>query len=646
MTRLIPQTDPTSADNVFFDALSFTVAGQTVTINAAANCLNMDWTGATNTPNLGGGGTISFYGSVTLIAAMGYTHYGYLLKVGGGSANLTTNGRTISSLIELDLGTISLQDTLVSTNSDGFFITTGTLITNNNTVTVTSFNTNFTGTRVITLGSSVINCTSWLLNATNLTLTANTSTINVSGTGVFAGGNIATYNNINLNGTAHTVSGAFTCNILTRNGTATKTDSVTFTSGTTITCTTFAMIGNSSTNRLLVRSLTLGTAAIITTTKWTGTVNVDIMDITATNAVDLSAITGLSGDCCGNIGITFTTTTAQTSASTDTWSTAAKWTSRVPLPQDDVTCSHNTTVDMPRIGRSITFTGTPTISLSNDITNYGSFTLPSGCTYTHNSKGNFFRGRSSYQLITNGKSFFFISGTGPGGTLTFQDDFTATDDYGMYFTNGTFDFNDRTITLKKFYGSGTALRTLNLGNGTITLIHTSAAATYPKWEITTSTNLTFNAEGSTIILTSSAANAQTFAGGGLTYNNVTVSGAGAYALTITGNNAFNVFTVDRSVAAKTIITTGTTQTFTAVSLPPTGATALTITGGTWTKPNSNLVVSDYLVLTNCIATQTKRFYAGTHSTDSGGNTNWIFGNPQPAEKSGNVSQKMMVAGLL
>ena len=45
---------PTSADDVHFDANSFSGAGQVVTINENTACKSMDWTGATNTPDLAG----------------------------------------------------------------------------------------------------------------------------------------------------------------------------------------------------------------------------------------------------------------------------------------------------------------------------------------------------------------------------------------------------------------------------------------------------------------------------------------------------------------------------------------------------------------------------------------------------------------
>ncbi len=71
---------PTLSDNVFFDANSFTVAGQIVTINVNAVCADMNWTGVLNNPQLARDGTtsrtLSIHGSLTLTAAMNFNFLG------------------------------------------------------------------------------------------------------------------------------------------------------------------------------------------------------------------------------------------------------------------------------------------------------------------------------------------------------------------------------------------------------------------------------------------------------------------------------------------------------------------------------------------------------------------------------------------
>lgn len=613
-------TAPTATNNVYFGALSFNGTGQTVTVDATAYCLDMDWTGVTNNPTLfadsATAARIEVSGNITLgtmtVSKPYISNYMFSLK---GNSTLNFTGATVTASI-INTGAITINLASAITNNGIISVWDGaTLTTNNYDITCTTLQTGSASNATLALGTSTVNCTAFAAN-TGDTISGN-HTINVTGTGVFAGGNITTYNNINLNGTSHTVSGAFTCATLTRNGTATKTDSITFTSGTTVTCTTAAMIGNSATNRLLVQSSTLGTAATITATNWTGTANVDIMDITATNAVDLSAITGLSGDCGGNTNITFTAGAAQTSSKASTWSDATMWTSRVPLPQDDVTCSHTVTVDMPRIGKSITFTGTPTVTLSVEPSNYGSLALVSGMTYTHNNNANYLRGRSSYTLTSNGITMRAIVMSAPTGTITLQDNLTLVG--AVYPMAGTLDFNDKNILTVAISDSGAvATRAIVAGNGTITCTDTSGGA---KWVFTG----TFTAEGSTIVFTNSTANAQTFAGGGLTYNNVTVQGAGNYNLTVSGNNIFNVFKVDASAAAKTITATSTNQTVAQFQRDSAiGTNIVTIAGGTWTKTNSTPNTLNYMTISNSTASPTDTWYAGNNSTDGTGNTGWVF----------------------
>ena len=72
----VPATcSPSILDNVFFDANSFSAGGQTMTVDVAASCNNMDWSGAGFNPTFGGFQPININGSITLIPAM--TRYGH-----------------------------------------------------------------------------------------------------------------------------------------------------------------------------------------------------------------------------------------------------------------------------------------------------------------------------------------------------------------------------------------------------------------------------------------------------------------------------------------------------------------------------------------------------------------------------------------
>jgi len=619
-------TAPNSTNNLRFDANSFSGAGQVVTVDATLTYKDMDWTGAANSPTLAGSGAMAFSGSITFIHDMDITRTAPIAYTGSGSSSFTTGGQDIPFTLQINSGTLTLQDAYVSSGiGDITQQLTGTLNTNGQSVSTRSFTIQATGSKTLIIGNSTISCTSWNYIGSGLTVTANTATINISGTGALTAGAVD-YNGatFNLNGTAHTVSGVFTCANLTRTGTATKTDSVTFTSGTTVTVTdTLTLAGNSATNRLLVQSSTLGSPATLNAAT-VSVSNADFMDITGAGAGswDLSGAIGGSGDCGGNTDITFTAPAAQTSSKASTWSDATMWTSRVPLPQDDVSCSHNVTVDMPRIGKNITFGGTPTVSLSNDISTFGSWNW-GGATPSGN-YAVYFCGRANYTITSNGISFpRNILFNAPNGTYTLTDNLSFSANYALALYYGAFNASTFNVSGGSIILSGTGMRTLSMGSGIWTFSITSAST---KWNVNTA-NLTFDAGTSTIVLTNSGTNAQTFAGSGLTYNNVIVQGAGNYNLTITGNNTFNDFKVDTSQAPKTITATGTTQIVNDFTRNAGGTNVISLTGGTWTKSDTTPIALDYLTVTNSTASPADTWYAGSNSTDGTGNTDWIFDDP-------------------
>ena len=83
------------------------------------------------------------------------------------------------------------------------------------------------------------------------------------------------------------------------------------------------------------------------------------------------------------------------------------------------------------------------------------------------------------------------------------------------FSYGTLNTNNNNLTCTSFSSSNSIQRTINLGTSKITLTGTGTV-----WNTATTTNLTLNAQNSTIALKS--AGDQTFAGGGLTYGRLVV----------------------------------------------------------------------------------------------------------------------------
>lgn len=157
------------------------------------------------------------------------------------------------------------------------------------------------------------------------------------------------------------------------------------------------IFGTNSTNYRALFSSHFGTPRTITCNGTVTASNVDFRDIVGAGTAnwDLSAITGGSGDCGGNSGITFTP--AQTQYFKHTlgavnWSDVTKWFSnyertiqgRVPLPQDDAIFDENSftgastlNVNVPRIGGLNTerVNQIITISIANNIEFYKNFIL-------------------------------------------------------------------------------------------------------------------------------------------------------------------------------------------------------------------------------------------------------------------------------
>jgi len=129
--------------------------------------------------------------------------------------------------------------------------------------------------------------------------------------------------------------------------------------------------------------------------------------------------------------------------------------------------------------------------------------------------------------VTLGAMAVTFNGVGGGWTL------------GSAFTNitnvitvtaGAFSTGNFAVSSAGMASSGTGVRSVTLGSSTLTLSVQAA------WTFTTTTNLTFSAGTSTIIC--SVIN-PIFAGGGLTYYNVSFTGTSANTVTISGPNTFN-----------------------------------------------------------------------------------------------------------
>ncbi len=243
---------PLQGDNVHFTDMA---DGLTLTVNASSECIDFVADEA-NTATVAGSSTLTISGTFTLHANMTWSHTGNLSFTATASKNVTTAGETLAQNVSFNgaNGVWVIQDELTVSN---LYLYRGTFNSNNQTVNTGVFSDNGQITpKVLTLGSSTLNLTgNWSFPSAGLTITANTSTIKVAGTGAFAGGG-KTYNNVELNGSAHTISGSNTFAALTLKADTTQT--ITFTDGTTQTITTPIVTGSIGKVKTLVGSSTAG----------------------------------------------------------------------------------------------------------------------------------------------------------------------------------------------------------------------------------------------------------------------------------------------------------------------------------------------------------------------------------------------------
>lgn len=477
---------------------------------------------------------ISSGATVSLSASFGTWS---LVSTSATQQTITSGGKTLPSININGAGSSYLMSDAL-TSSGTVTLTAGTFDTGNYSLTAVTFSSSNSNTRTFNAGSSTITLTSsnnlyWTtVTTTNLTFNCGTSTIVAP----------------DSTSTAHAVFGGITIYNLTRTGSANKTVTFWLGQGTSVIISgTLTVNSNSATNRILMGSLNYGTLNQARGTATTVTVNgsfslsnVDFADITANGSAGTwTPASGTFGDTGGNSGITMTTPATQTNTgATGSWSDSTKWTSRVPLPQDDVvinTGSGTITADMPRLGKSVNFTGfTGTASFNTTTELYGSLTLASGMTLGAYTQAITLAGRSSYTVTSAGKQFSNqIQFNGYGGTYTLQDALYTTQAITQF--SGTFDTNNQTVTCLTFTTSGTITRVLTFGTSTINLTSTAATTV---WSVGSS-GLTMSATSSTIVIATASGQTRVFGSGGQTYGTITYTVANSPgALNITGSSTY------------------------------------------------------------------------------------------------------------
>jgi hypothetical protein len=651
---------PTAADNVFFDANSNVGSGSfTVTmVTSPRVCNDFTASGLDGAMTLAGsaiGLTVS--GSLTFQATNFSATY-----TGTTTFNATTTGKTVTTNGVAFAGAVTFNGvgggwTLGSAFSCGtntLTLTNGTLNTSvsNYSVTCSTFSSNNTNARTLTLNASTVTLSNSFATATttNFTLNAGTSTITMSAGGAtFSGGGLTFYN-VSFTSTASTTSqitiaGANTFNNLTFSTPAAAARNEINIGANQIINGTLTATGANGNQRLWFDTDAIGTSRTLTCAAIAAMTDVDFMDITIAGAVGTLSGTRL-GDCGGNSNITFVAGAnkywnlpAGGNWSDTAWATSsggAVVNTNFPLPQDtaiienaNLNASATITLNVGFNIGSLNASGrTSAMTFATGTTApylCGNFSYGSGVTTT--GTGTFtFTNRSTKTLNSGGVTFTqpMTINAPSGGIQLVTNNLTFGGVLRTTLTNGTLDLNGLVLTSPSF-STAAGTKNITFNGGTFVITNTITTA----WNNAQPTNFTTTAGTGVGSISMTGATAKTFVGGGSTYN-CTLNQGGAGTLTISGSNTFTNIT--NTVQPNQItVTAGTTNTFTNFQLSGTTGNLITLRSS---SPGTQYTLSDAtgivtvsnLDIQDSIATggATWRAPSNLGNVNSGNNTGWSF----------------------
>lgn len=257
---------------------------------------------------------------------------------------------------------------------------------------------------------------------------------------------------------------------------------------------------------------------------------------------------------------------------------------------------------------------------------WGSLTISPSMTIVPNLNSLvFFSTTGTYTITSNGVTIDrpIVFGTGTStSTVQLSDDLTLGPTRGLTLNSGTFDANDQNIDTGQFSSSNSNARTLQMGSGNWTLRGQGSTTV---WNTSTPTNLTVDAETSTVYFAS--ATIQNASGGGVTIHDAVVSGAGTFT-----DASLNFAKFSNSVSPVTIrFGSGLTTTFTDFDVSGTSGNQVTLSGSapgsqaTLSQP-SGTVSASYLTIQDINATggATWQAFTTNDNVDAGNNLGWDF----------------------
>jgi hypothetical protein len=479
---------PQSMDNVYFDANSFP-AGGTVTIDPTIiYCMNMDWTGAGNTPVFEGPSDkqVWIYGSLTLIAGMEWNINGEVyFRAFQGGKTIFLAGQSFFNYVSFNGagGEWTFLDEFTVENNRDIILYDGTIQTNNQTVNTGSFQ--VCGSQgAIYLGSSIVNITSIFGGSfvtcnlgANFIFDAGTSSVIFQGSGEgYLRGNGLTFFAVMFLGDG-VIEGSSTFENLTfspghtyrlyTNQTITSTGQLNA-SGTD--CSHFVTIHS---------QFAAQQAGII---KATGSVDLSyviLQDIAGNGGATFSATNSV--DLGNNIGWTIMPIISRMLywvGGSGNWNDPAHWSLNsggsggecVPSPYDDVFFDVNSDLTSGSVVeanslvsycRDMTWTGImgnpefKSNTSSNMLYLFGSLILSSDMNFTYSGQVFFMSTTPGKTILLAGQSFFnYVSFNGAGGEWTFLDEFTVENNRDIILYDGTIQTNNQTVNTGSFQVCG------------------------------------------------------------------------------------------------------------------------------------------------------------------------------------------------
>ncbi len=299
---------PTTSDDVYFDANSFTSTGQGIVSDGLLNFQNMDWSNVTNSPFFDWVHSTNCNGSITMSPNMSVAHNGIIYFQSSGTSSFTTAGHTFDIItIDFSAGTVNLMDNL---NASSFSISNGVFNSNGNDIDLSgSFFVNYyNGSPTISMFYSSINCNEWRVEGNpgifSATVSMGYTILTLDNTATYFKGDGQTYDAVIFSdlSSGFYVEGDNTFGSLTVEGG----NAVEFTSGTTQQITSLLNLNSTSVAGISLTSSSPPNQATLNIPSSVCAEYLSIQDMEITGST-LTAGTG-STDNGNNSGITFSGT--------------------------------------------------------------------------------------------------------------------------------------------------------------------------------------------------------------------------------------------------------------------------------------------------------------------------------------------------